>query len=100
MSRLSSCAFSALVTLLGTAQAHAALVELTNAFDIQAGGSVCVLVYDSLVFPLGGSATGGVKCWGNGPLGDGTSYPRPVAVDVMGLTSGVKAVAVGRGAHS
>jgi alpha-tubulin suppressor-like RCC1 family protein len=45
------------------------------------------------------SESGSIKCWGlnhDGQLGDGTKTDNSLPVDVVGLTSGMKAIAVGR----
>jgi alpha-tubulin suppressor-like RCC1 family protein len=66
---------------------HAMLTELTGIVDIKAGSIACAL-----------TNAGGVKCWGNGIIGDGQEFgQRTTAGDVIGLTSGVSAIGVGRG---
>jgi len=67
------------------------VVGLTNGVAAIAGGGAhsCAL-----------TTAGGVKCWGNnfsGQLGDNSRTERLTAVDAVGLTSGVTAIATGSG---
>ena len=70
--------------------AHAALVELKDVVQLEAGGAhSCVL-----------TTSGAVKCWGMndvGQLGDGTTNARHIAADVPGLGTGNVEIAVSRG---
>ena len=70
----------------------AAAVALSAGSPIAAGfGHTCAV-----------TAAGGAKCWGsngNGEIGNGTTTDRRGPVDVVGLTSGVAAIA-GGAAHT
>jgi alpha-tubulin suppressor-like RCC1 family protein len=78
-------------TTTGAVLGTPTLAAVTQA-KLSAGGSHACSV----------SSDGGVSCWGNnldGQLGDGTTTNRLVPVPVVGLSSGVAAVAAG-GRHS
>jgi len=58
----------------------------SNVVEISSGGNrSCAL-----------SAEGGVRCWGQAPVGDWTYFDRWVPTNVYGLTQGVKALASSR----
>ena len=79
--------FSALL-LFACAGKSGPSTVLTGLVEIEAGWHhTCAL-----------TTAGGVNCWGNnhdGQLGDGTVNDRVTPADVMGLTSGVRAITAG-----
>jgi alpha-tubulin suppressor-like RCC1 family protein len=72
---------------VGYSVGSASTVTTSAATAISAGGDTCLL-----------TPAGGIECAGlnsDGQLGDGTTTARTVPVPVVGLTSGVAAIAVG-----
>jgi hypothetical protein len=83
---------------------HPGLASSYQAVDVCADEACTSLLSDVASVSLGLYSTcaltntGGVKCWGrnvDGQLGDGTTTPRAVPVNVFGLTRDVTAITVG-----
>ncbi|WP_300618489.1 hypothetical protein [Dokdonella sp.] len=74
------------------------IVNRSAPVDVAGLGTPVAAVVMGLVHTCALTVAGGVKCWGengDGQLGDGSTVARPVPTDVVGLASGVAAIAAG-----
>ncbi len=81
------CALLACIAMGLTSLPSVAQIPLTNVIRIESGHTnACAL-----------TATGGVKCWGSDAAnpGNNTNLERNTAVDIAGLTSGIRDISIG-----